>query len=64
MIELEKICALSAKNPCNLRVYQIIEISLVLRNAHKDSKDQNKFVFYISNYIDRISLTNYIILTG
>ena len=30
----------------------MIEISLVLHSAHVAPKDQNKFVFYVNNYID------------
>ena len=52
IIELEKMHALTAKNPCNLNANQIIEISLVLRNTHIILRDQDKFVFYINNYID------------
>ena len=52
-MELEKMLALTAENPCNLGVHQIIEISLVLRIAHMICKDQDKFVIYVSNYIDQ-----------
>ncbi len=52
MIELEKMRALIAKNPCNLGAHRIIEISLVLCSAHMVHKDQNKVVFYVNNYID------------
>ena len=41
-----------AENFCNLGAHRIIEISLVLRNAHMVPRDQDKFVFYVNNYID------------
>ena len=44
--------ALTAENPCNLDVHWIIEISSVLRSAHMIPRDQDKFVFYVNNYID------------
>ena len=44
--------ALTAENPHNLGAYRIIGISLVLCNAHVVPRDQDKFVFYINNYID------------
>ena len=52
MIEFEKMRASTVENPCNLNAHQIIEISLVLCNVHVVSRDQDKFVFYINNYID------------
>ena len=52
MVELEKICALTAKNPHNRGIFQIIEISLILHNAYVILRDQDKFVFYDNNYID------------
>ena len=52
IIELEKMCTLIAKNFCNLGVHQIIEILLVLRSTHVVPKNQEKFVFYVNNYID------------
>ena len=52
MIELEKIDASTAEHHCNLDTHQIIEISLVLRSAYIISRDQDKFVFYVNNYID------------
>ena len=52
MIELEKICALTADNLRNLGAHQIIEISSVLHSTHLVPEDQDKFVFYINNYID------------
>ncbi len=52
MIELEKMRASIAKNPRNLGAYWIIEISLVLHNAHIVPRDQDKVVFYVNNYID------------
>ena len=52
MIELEKMHALTAENPRNLNAHRIIEISSVLRSAHMVPRDQDKFVFYVNNYID------------
>ena len=52
MIELENMRALTTKNLHNLGTHWIIEISLVLRSAHVVPRDQDKFVFYVNNYID------------
>ncbi len=52
MIELEKICTLIVENSGILTVYWIIKILLVLCSAYVIFKDQNKFMFYINNYID------------
>ena len=52
MIELEKLYTLTLENLHNFSVYQIIEISLVLHNAYVVSRNYNKFMFYINNYID------------
>ena len=52
MIELEKIRTLTVKNPCILSAYWIIEILLVLHSAYIIFKNQDKFVFYVNNYID------------
>ena len=43
---------LTAENSLNLGAHQIIDISLVLRSANVISRNQNKFLFYINNYID------------
>lgn len=43
---------LTTKNYCNFNTYQITEILLVLYNAHVIPKNQDKFLFYINNYID------------
>ena len=51
MIELKKIRALTAENPHNLSAHWIIEISLVLYSTYMVSKNQDKFVFYVNNYI-------------
>ena len=40
------------ENSRNLSAYYIIEVLLVLRNVHIISRNQNKIVFYIHNYID------------
>lgn len=45
-------CVLIVKNPRNLDAYQIIKISLVLYNNYIILKDQEKFVFYINNFIN------------
>ncbi len=52
MIELEKICISIAENPRNLGIYRIIKISLVLCSAYVVSRDQDKVMFYVNNYID------------
>ena len=52
MIKFEKMYALTAKNPYNLSAHWIIKISSVLRSTYMVLKDQNKYVFYINNYID------------
>lgn len=52
MIEYKKICALIKKNPRNLGTHQMIEISLVLHSAHIVPRYEDKFVFYINDYID------------
>lgn len=52
IIELEKIHASTTENLRNLATHWIIEISLVLRSAHTIVRDKNKFVFYVTNYID------------
>ena len=51
MIELQKMHVLIAKNSRNLSAYQIIEILSVLQSAHVVLRDQDKFVFYVNNYI-------------
>lgn len=52
MIKFKKIYTLITENFYNLDTHSIIEISLVLYNTHIDLKNQDKFVFYINNYID------------
>ena len=52
MIELEKMRVLTAENSRNLGAHQIIEISSVFYSALIILKDQNKFVFYVNNYIN------------
>ena len=52
MIELKKMRALTIKNPYNLGVYRIIEISSILRSAYMAPRDQDKFMFYVNNFID------------
>ena len=52
MIERKKICVLITKNPHNLGAHWMIEILLVLYNAHKISRNQDKFVFDVNNYIN------------
>ena len=52
IVELDKWHVSIAENPRNLGAYCIIEVSSVLCNAHDVSRDQDKMVFYINNYID------------
>lgn len=52
MVELDKWHASTAKNPRNLRAHRIIEVSLVLRSVYVVSKDQDRMVFYVNNYIN------------
>ncbi len=52
MVELEKMCALTAKHHHNLGAHHIIKISSILRSAHVVLRDQERIVFYINNYID------------
>ena len=52
MIEFKKIYTSNAENLYNLSIHWIIEMLLVLYNAHIILRDQNKFVFYVNNYID------------
>lgn len=52
IIELEKMCTSTAENLHNFDIYRIIKISLVLRSAYMIPRDQEKFVFYINNFID------------
>ena len=51
-IELEKMYALIAENPCNFGTHRIIEISSVLRSAYMVLNNQDKFVFDVNNYIN------------
>ena len=44
--------ASTTENPRNLGAHWIIEILLVLYNTHVVPRDQDKFLFYINNYID------------
>ena len=43
---------LTIKYFCNLDIYCIVEIFLILHNANIIPKDQEKIVFYINNYIN------------
>lgn len=52
MIKLEKIYVLTAENLYNLVTYLITKILSVLYNVHIIFREQNKFVFYIKNYIN------------
>ncbi len=52
IVELKKICASTAKHPCNFGAHCIIEISSILRSAYIVSRDQERIVFYVNNYID------------
>ncbi len=52
MIKLEKMHTLTIENSCNLDIHWIIEKSMVLCSAHVVLRVENKFVFYINNYIN------------
>lgn len=52
MIELGKMRTLTTKNFHNLGDYCIIEISLILHYIYFVSRDQNKVLFYVNNYIN------------
>ena len=43
---------LTAKNSCNFGAYRMIEILLVLRSAYMVPRNQDKFMFYVHNYVD------------
>lgn len=49
---LEKICISIVKNPYNFSFYQIIKIVLIIYCTYIVPRDQDKFIFYISNYIN------------
>lgn len=51
IIELEKSRASPLQNPQILGAHHVIEIFLVLYNIHAIPGDQEKDVFYVSNYI-------------
>lgn len=57
-IELEKCHASIAKYLCNLNVYDIIKISLILHNAHIVPKYQIINLFYIKTILIGIHSTN------
>ena len=44
--------ALTAENSRNLGAHWIIEISPVLRSTYVVPRNQDKFMFYVNNYID------------
>lgn len=48
-----KMHASTAENLRNLGAYWIMDIFLILRSAHMVPKDQDKWVFYINNYINQ-----------
>ena len=52
MIELEKMHVLTMENSHNLVTHRIIKILSIPHNAYIVPEDQNKFVFYVNNYID------------
>ncbi len=52
MVELEKMRASTAKYPRNLGAHCIVEISSILRSTQVVSRDQERIVFYVNNYID------------
>lgn len=41
-----------AENLYNLDIYYIIEISWILYSIYVIPKDQDRFVFYVNNYIN------------
>ena len=52
MIELERIRALTIENPRNLGTHWMVEISSVLHSAYLLPRNQDRFVFYVNNYIN------------
>ena len=52
MIEFKKLRALTMENSHKFSTYWIIKISSVLCIIHIVPRDQDKFMFYINNYID------------
>ena len=52
MIEFDKWHVSTVENLCNLGAHCNIEVFSVLRSAHGVSKDQDRLVFYVNNYID------------
>ena len=52
IMELEKMRASIIENSHNLGTDWMIEILLVLHNANIVPRDQDRFVFYINNYIN------------
>lgn len=52
MVRLQKWRASTAKNPRNFDAHCIVKISSILHSAYIVCKDQEKFEFYVSNYID------------
>ena len=52
MIEFKKIPTSTTKNPFDLSVYQIIEIFSILCSTYFVSRDQNKVVSFVNNYIN------------
>ena len=63
MIELEKIRALIAENPCNLDAHRMIEISSVLYSTHVVNRIKTSLYFMLIIILIGISSTNYITLT-
>ena len=52
MIELDKWHVSMAENLRNLSAHHIIEVSSDLRSAYVISRDQDRIIFYVNNYID------------
>ena len=52
IVELKKMCTLTAENLRNLSTHRIIKIFSILRNANVILSNQDKFVFYVNNSID------------
>lgn len=53
IIKLQMMCFLTLQIFYDLGGYYIIEILLVLSSAYMILRDQEKFMFYVINYIDQ-----------
>ena len=52
IIKFKKLNTLITKNPHNFGIHSMIKILLVIYNNHIISKNQDKIVFYVNNYIN------------